>query len=242
MKKPIIGLSGSIIVETDGMFPGYRRSFVNEDYIQAVIRAGGVPLLLPITSDLSLAEDMIAHIDGLILTGGHDVNPIMYNEEPDILLSEILPERDFFDAALIKYADANNIPILGICRGMQLINIHYGGTLYQDNSRCDTSNIKHSQGHSPSMATHTLFSEKNSFIHGVLGDSYLVNSFHHQSVKDLANGFKITAKAKDGMIEAIERIDSNWCVGLQFHPEMMASTNSDMQHIFNAFVENVKSI
>lgn len=235
-KHPKIGLSGSIIVETDGPFPGYRRSFVNEDYIQSVLRAGGLPVNLPIISSLELVPEMLEGLDGLILTGGHDVNPLCYGQEPHPLLSEILPERDAFDAALLKYAEAMHIPVLGICRGLQMINVHYGGTLFQDNSLMPHCEIKHAQGHSPTVATHTISTHPGSFVASILGAEALVNSFHHQSIDQVATGFQVTAQAKDGIIEAIERLEGHWCVAVQFHPEMMSRVSPPMQGIFDAFV------
>lgn len=240
MKTPIIGISGSIMKDSGGMFPGYGRAYVNDDYVQAVFRAGAIPIILPIMQDEEKIKELIGKIDGLILSGGHDVNPLLYSEEPDIKTTEIFPERDTFDFALIKYAKLEKKPILGICRGMQILNTYHGGSNYQDNSYCETAYIKHWQGHTPNLATHTALVESGSRLEDILGTEILVNSFHHQSLKKIGNGFKIAAKAKDGIIEAIESDNEHWCLGLQFHPEMMAATEQKMQEIFNLFVNQVK--
>lgn len=238
MKYPVIGLSGSVYKDYNDIFVGYEKSYVMDAYVQSVKRAGGVPIVLPVIDSSEKIKEYANLIDGLILTGGHDVNPLIYGEEPDIKLTEILPRRDFLDYELIKYTTQLNKPILAICRGMQILNTYYGGTLYQDNSYCKTFHIKHSQVYTPDVPTHTIKIEPNSIMEKVFGSHATVNSFHHQSVKGLAEGFKITAEAKDGIIEAIEKNPSEqWCVGVQFHPEILSFKDEKMQELFNVFVK-----
>ena len=114
MSKPIIGISGSIIIDGSGNFPGYRRSYVNEDYVKSVIKNGGIPYIIPMNSSEEVIKEQIQNVDGLILSGGHDVTPRFYNQEPHKNLGGILPERDVFDFNLVKFAIEKNIPILGI--------------------------------------------------------------------------------------------------------------------------------
>lgn len=240
MKFPIIGISGTLMKDNNDLFEGYDKAYVMDDYVQAVLRSGAVPIVLPIIDDSEKIKEYANIIDGLILTGGHDVNPLIYGEEPDVKTTEILPKRDFLDYELIKYITELNKPILAICRGMQILNTYHGGTLYQDNSYCKTFNIKHMQVHNPDVATHTIMIDNQSILNGVLGSLATVNSFHHQSVKDLANGFKIVARAKDYIVEAIEKEDEQWCVGVQFHPEILSSHDKKMQALFDLFIEAAK--
>lgn len=240
MKKPIIGISSSIIVDSGGMFPGYERAYVNKDYVDAVINSGGIPLIIPISQDKDVIKSQIDLIDGLILSGGHDVYPLNYNEEPDPKIGAVFPERDEYDFTLLNLAKDKNIPILGICRGLQIINTFFGGTLYQDNSYKGAV-LKHSQNQRPELKTHTINIEKNSKLFNILNKSeLLVNSFHHQSIKDAGKGLKIVAKAKDGIIESVEHEDYDFLVGVQWHPEMLFKTCGDAEKIFNEFIAKAK--
>lgn len=242
MRVPIIGISGSIMKDDGGMFPGYKRAYVNDDYIQAVLNAGGIPIILPIVDDAEKIKEVVGKIDGLLLSGGHDVNPLLYGEEPDTKTTEIFPRRDAYDFELIKCAEERNIPVMGVCRGMQIMNTYYKGSNYQDNGYKEGAYIKHWQGHTPDMATHNIEVEKGTKLAEIIGDQLLVNSFHHQSVKKVAEGFVAAAKAKDGIIEAIEKKGEHWCIGLQFHPEMMAASNESMKNLFKKFVEESSKI
>lgn len=240
MKKPLIGISGSIIEDKGGMFPGYKRSYVNDDYVQSILRAGGIPIILPIIEDKETIQNCIEKLDGIILSGGHDVNPLLYNEEPNVKLTQIFPERDEFDFELIKLAKEKKISILGICRGMQILNTYHGGSNYQDNSYCESSYVKHWQGHTPSLASHTVNVSEESRFYDIFGSNILVNSFHHQSVKKVGTGLIATVKAKDGIVELIESDSDLFMVGFQWHPEMMSSSNNKMQNVFVKFIESCK--
>lgn len=236
--KPVIGISGSVIVDSGGMFPGYHRSYVNEDYVQSVIKNGGIPLIIPMSQDASVLDGYIEHIDGLILSGGHDVCPRNYNEEPDQKLGDICPQRDRFDCALLQRAIEKNLPILGICRGCQILNVHHGGSLWQDLSYAEGVTIKHWQEHHPELVTHSICLERDSLLFQVLGEeSMMVNSFHHQIIRQLGNGFRAVARSKDGVIEAIEHADYRFMVGVQWHPEMLHGSEMEMNRIFAALID-----
>ncbi len=212
------------------------RSYVSNDYVQSVARTGAVPIILPIIFQPGQIEQMVTLLDGLILTGGNDINPILYNEEPHIKLRNVLYQRDIFEYKLLEYAQKRRIPVLGICRGHQLINTFFGGTLYQDNSLKEASWIRHSQPSTSEFLEHTVNIKKDTWLHSFLGNKILTNSYHHQSIKDLADGFVISAESMDGIVEAIEKRDEEFfCAGIQWHPEIISDKNQLMQNIFNEF-------
>ncbi|NLU43440.1 MAG: gamma-glutamyl-gamma-aminobutyrate hydrolase family protein, partial [Acholeplasmataceae bacterium] len=155
-------------------------------------------------------------------------------------LGGILPKRDLFDCMLIKIAMEMKKPILGICRGHQIINVVNGGNLYQDLSFIEGCYVKHNQGALSNVPTHTVKVEKDTKLNAILGDEVLTNSFHHLAVKDVAPGFKASAVAKDGVIEAIEKEGEHFVMGIQWHPEMLAKENEKMLGIFKKLVEESK--
>jgi len=189
--------------------------------VNAVVKAGGIPLILPIVTEF--IDEYIDVIDGLLISGGGDVNPWIYNEQPSKWLRRVNPLRDIFEIELVKRAVKEKLPVLGICRGIQLINVALGGTLIQDIEHEVKSDIPHSLTNVPrSFRAHLVKLDPNSKLAQILGVLELkVNSFHHQAVKALGNGLKAVAYAPDGVIEAIENIDGSYIVGVQWHPEEM---------------------
>lgn len=240
MAKPIIGISGSEIIDDGGIFPGYRRSYVNEDYVDSVIQNGGIPYIIPFNEDDEVIEQQLLNVQGLILSGGHDVDPHNYGEEPEQKLGDIWPERDHFDMRLLKLAEKNNIPVLGICRGAQIINVAHGGSLYQDLSYRKEETLKHSQGQRPTLLTHTVETVAGTKIAELLGKAKLqTNSFHHQLIKDVAPEFKVAARATDGVVEAIENDDAS-IIAVQWHPEMLHRVVSYQNNLFKHIIEHAK--
>ncbi len=235
--RPIIGISTSMIVDKDSMFPGYKRIYVNKDYIDSVIQAGGVPLMLPFCEDKTTILSQAELIDGLILTGGHDVFPHNYGEEPHQKCGEVFPERDEFDYTLLKIAKSKKIPILGICRGMQIINTFEGGTLYQDLSLAQGDILKHWQGSNPTLKTHKVTIDSGSILSEVYPKEIMVNSFHHQILKSVAQGYKVIAQANDGVVEAIFNENYPFLLGVQWHPEMLHAVCEETQKLFELFVK-----
>ncbi len=235
----LIGISGNILRETSGLLAGYERAYVNDDYVKAVVKAGGVPVILPINDSDAAIESMVSKLDALILSGGHDVSPLLYGENPLMHLGEILPRRDAFDFKLIEYAKKRQIPILGICRGFQILNVYHGGSLYQDLSYIErTIPISHSQSSPTNIKTHKITVDKNSkFYDMVQNESVDVNSFHHQALKVVADDFRVVGRADDGTVEVIEGKDYPWLVAVQFHPEMLHAVDGAMQNVFNHLVE-----
>lgn len=237
MKKTLIGIVGNLLIDQGGMFPGYERAYVNNDYVQSVKKAGGTPVILPIISDYETVKNQIEAMDSIIISGGFDVNPLIYGEEPSQKQGFLCPERDEYDLMVIKAAMELNKPILGICRGVQILNAALGGTLYQDLSQIEGCYIKHVQESKPDTAGHSVEIVKGTKLYSILGEKIITNSFHHQAIKDLAPGFKVAARSKDGVIEAIEK-DEGFVIGIQWHPEMMAGKdNKLMLNIFKTFVE-----
>lgn len=241
-KKPIIGISSSVLKDSGGIFPGYERAYVNKDYVDAVVHNGGIPIIIPFTTDEEIIKAQADMIDALILSGGHDILPLNYGEEPLPKLGEVFPERDTYDYCLFKQAKKRKIPILGICRGIQVINTCEGGTLYQDLSYIENGSVyKHFQGHGPTIRTHGINIENDSLLYEILKtNKTTVNSFHHQALKSVPKEYKVIAKAGDGVIEAIQAKDYPFILGLQWHPEMLFSTNEDMNEIFKFFINKAK--
>lgn len=239
MKKPIIGITGDITYTKFYRDFWNYRSGINDSYIRAVERADGIPFILPV-SKTDYATKIINNIDGLILSGGNDVSPINYNEEPIEELCSIDPSRDNFELALLKESITKDKPVLGICRGAQLLNISFGGSLYQDTSCNKAFKLQHFQKSDPHIPIHKIKTMKGSLINSILGDELSVNSIHHQMIKDLGSNLEITALSSDGVIEAIEKRDSKFVVGIQWHPEIMSKNDSKMQNIFNEFIKQCK--
>lgn len=237
MNKPVIALSGNILFDDSGPFRGYHRSYVNDDYVRSVENAGGLPIILPFTQNEQNPADILGMCNGLILTGGHDVAPLGFGAEPLQGIGDIFPERDAFDFLLIKEAMRLKLPILGICRGHQIINVYNGGTLYQDLKYDKNCTIKHSQNQRPELGTHTVTLDKNSKLAHIIGKTEIVtNSFHHQTINKVGNFLKVIAAAKDGTIEALEHTEYPWLLSVQFHPEMMSAVSDDIKKIFTAFI------
>ncbi|NRO35986.1 putative glutamine amidotransferase [Lactobacillus helveticus] len=242
MAKPIIGISGSVIIDDGGIFPGYHRSYVNEDYVDSVVQNGGVPYIIPFTENDEVIKAQLDNVQGLILSGGHDVDPHQYGEEPLQKIGATWSARDHFDMRLLKLAEENGIPVLGICRGAQIINVAHGGTLYQDLSYRKELTLKHMQGHTPDLPTHGMKVKADSKLAQILGKTeFRVNSFHHQLIKDVAPDLIASATAPDGVVEGLENKAGN-VIAVQWHPEML-HRNPDvafMNNLFKFVIDNAK--
>lgn len=209
--------------------------FINHDYLHGIIEAGGVPVLLP-PIPIEDIEMQIESIDGLMVIGGCDVNPLVYNQNPQPLLGETDYPRDLYEIALIKKCAEKKLPIFGVCRGLQVINVAFGGTLYQDLSYAPQKTFLHSQKERKECASHTMQIEKGSFLYPIFQEKGYVNSFHHQAIDQLGENLKAVAWSDDQIIEAIEHT-SLPITAVQFHPEGMCATDTKMQNIFNQFIK-----
>lgn len=240
MGKPVIGISANILISESRSNPGMERAYVNCDYVNSIVTAGGVPVILPVINDYEAVEAQMRNVDGLLLSGGYDVNPLLYGEEPTKLQDFIYPEVDEHDINLIKLAYKMNKPILGICKGIQVLNVAFGGTLYQDLSHMEDCFIKHSQNSKRNMAGHTVEILKGTKLHKIFGDSIQTNSFHHQAVKEAASDFIVSAWSKDGVVEGMEMKGKGFVMGVQWHPEGMIENHPIMLKLFETFVDAAK--
>lgn len=238
MKKPIIGITANVMLENQGM----KKDYVNKDYTDSIIDAGGIPFILPCTNDETIIKDQLQLVDGILFTGGVDLSPLAFGEEPIEQLGYVDEELDEFNMKAVISAYEMGIPMLGICRGMQIINVAFGGTLYQHLGVNKEFFIKHVQESMRATATHTINIKKNTILHKLLGNTLVVNSFHHQGIKEVAPEFIVTAVAPDGVIEGIEKKDDGKILAVQWHPESMYKKNKSMASLFKYFVETCKDI
>lgn len=225
------------LIKTD-LLLGASRTYINSYYIELLLKANAIPIIIPLTTDIDILNEIIDKIDGVIISGGGDINPLLYGESQLPLLRDVSDKRDSVDLKVIEIAKANNKGILGICRGCQILNIAFGGTLYQDISYKKGIYYNHFQKNNQSEPSHEIILKEGSFLHNVLGDSTLVNSLHHQSIKDIGKNLTITARSKDGIIEGIECDSYPFILGVQWHPEMMNS-NKDMITLISKFIEKL---
>jgi putative glutamine amidotransferase len=229
--KPVIGITSSIKKETFRVY-----SNVGYEYIEKIEKAGGIPLEIPIliNSKIETLDNLVESLDGIIFTGGDNIDSLWYGEKPLVEQCIETKLRNKFERALFFVAKNNGIPILGICRGSQLINVLQGGSLYQDISKQINTKIDHSGvGRKLEEKQHLVFLRKDSFLTRVYKKNELsVNSFHVQGIKELGENLKVTAKSEDGIIEAIEYKGDFFMQGVQWHPEGL----DDNLPLFEEFV------
>ena len=234
-EAPLIGITGNF---SDGNLS------LAQGYYQSVIRAGGVPLIIPPYEDTDLLINTLDTLDGILLSGGGDINPLFLGEEPSQGLHSVNPYRDRQELMLVRLAANRQIPILGICRGIQIMNAALGGSLCQDiYTEADGTPLKHSQEMDRAFASHTINIAKDSLLYRIMRTEKLpVNSFHHQAVKAPAPGFRISATAPDGIIEAIESTEHKSMLGVQWHPEcFILNHDRCMMPLFGWLIKEARS-
>lgn len=235
--KPIIGI-------TPSLQPEEKQCYLWDAYSNAIVRTGGIPVILPCVSDKESLQCYAEMIDGLLLSGGTDIEPVQYGEETlDGFEIEwpMTPARDIYEIQLIQAMEALDKPILGICRGHQMINVAFGGTLYQDlNVQLPRKPmLRHFQASPWPHPTQKIFLQANSMLANILGDTIInVNTLHHQAVKSLGEGIVISGHALDYVVEAIERPQNRFIVGVQWHPELLSIENDSWLRLFSALVKN----
>ncbi|HHT9126047.1 MAG TPA: gamma-glutamyl-gamma-aminobutyrate hydrolase family protein [Candidatus Brocadiia bacterium] len=213
--KPIIGINCDY---EDG------KCFLKKEYIDAIALTGGIPVILPIVKVGARCNVPLPRIDGLLLGGGNDIPPERYGESPHEKAIPIPKQKEDFDFLLVKNALDMDLPILGICYGLQLINVSLGGSLIQDISSQYKTSINHKTG------THIVRMDKDSRLYKILSrESVEVNSTHHQAIKSLGNKLRVSAVAGDGIIEAVEGTDNTYVVGVQWHPERIIKKDSQIE-------------
>jgi putative glutamine amidotransferase len=236
-KQPIIGITAGYLKFDDTMEGVY----VHHDYHRSIVACGGIPIVIP-TTNPELAKHQIDLCDGVIVSGGEDVDPIFYQSEPHQHLGFTNPERDEFEIAVIQHVLEHKKPLLAICRGIQILNVALGGTLIQDISSQLQNALQHTQRVPRGRDSHWVSIKENTTLRQIFGiDKVRVNSLHHQAIDRVSDRLNIVATASDGIIEAVEYTDTSFAIGVQWHPESMAANgNPLMKALFQEFVNRAR--
>ena len=238
--KPFIGVTPDFNAgdrkEWGGREPTY---FLRARYVRAIEDLGGIPIVLPLVADLDARRRLVTHIDGLLLTGsGPDLAPELYGERQRYRFRVMSQRRATFELEMAQLARAADLPLLGICGGMQALNVAFGGSLYQDIDSQRPEPLQHRQTVPATQLTHAVKIAPKSLLHRIVQTKTLrVNSSHHQSVRDVASALTATAVAPDGVIEAIESPSQRFLLGIQWHPEFLFDRHERHRRLFQAFLE-----
>ncbi|HYM49063.1 MAG TPA: gamma-glutamyl-gamma-aminobutyrate hydrolase family protein [Candidatus Limnocylindrales bacterium] len=231
---PLIGLPTLPIPA--GVKPA--RFGINQAYVRAIAAAGAAPVLIPLLQDQDRLQAIYRRLDGMVFPGGEDVAPQAYREQPINGLNEVEPVRDRVELTLARWAIRDDLPLLGICRGHQLLNVALGGSLYQDLRFQGATDVDHSgkDGRARDALMHRVSLDPQSRLAQLIDETVVeVNSLHHQGVKQAAPGLSITGRSPDGVIEALESPDHRFLITVQWHPEEIASLDW-VQRLFSGFV------
>jgi len=243
MPRPLIGVTTQTLQAIDGIPEGLPHSVVmNQRYYHAVASAGGAPVLVPLLDDVEALRAIYERTDGILIPGGVDVDPSTFGEKPHERLGRIDPARDRVEIQLVRWAVEDDKPLLGLCRGLQVINVALGGTLYQDLETEYPNGIKHdyfpTYGFSRDHLAHDVIVEAGSRMrHALVDEAVPVNSMQHQGIKALATGLSASAVAPDGLIEAAESTSESYIVGVQWHPEVFELSDPSSGVLFRDFVQ-----
>ncbi len=238
--RPLIGITASrhrFAMKIPG--PSLLGAVLADDYAHGIEAAGGIPVVLPFFDTEEALLAALDRLDGFILSGGDDIDPLLYRQEPHVGLGSVTPERDDIEMQIVKVAVANGKPLLGICRGIQAINVALGGTLYQDLPREWQGRIAHSQKAPRAHLTHVVHVDPDSRLQSLLDcpSPLRTNSFHHQSVKDVAPDLTAVAWDDEGLVEAVEMPGDSFLVGVQWHPENLWRTSPEFLGLFRGLVD-----
>jgi len=241
--RPIIGITTQTLHAIDGIPPALPESWVmNQRYIMAATIVGGIPWMIPLLDDdEETLRALYDHLDGILIPGGVDMDPVTFGEAPHPKLGAIDPARDRVELRLTRWAIEDRKPMLGLCRGIQVINVALGGTLYQDIAAQLPEAIKHdyfpTAGFERDHLAHEVTLAGGSRLQSLLErPTILVNSMHHQGIKQLARALVPAATAPDGLIEAVEVASDHFMVGVQWHPEVFEMSDPHTRHLFREFV------
>jgi putative glutamine amidotransferase len=242
--RPYIGISCGTFRDRDWCPPA---NFLRKNYTDAIVAAGGVPFIIPVIDDLDVLRALYDRVDGILISGGGDIDPRKYGEAPLAGLGPIDPARDDIELPLARWAVEDGKPILGICRGSQVINVALGGTLYQDIPSQIHTSLVHDSSFTRQDWTymaHDLRLDPNSKLARVFGTtSFYTNSLHHQSLKAIAPGLRAVGWAPDGVVEAIEGDNGHFLIGVQCHPEaLQATADPRWRALFKQFVQSCQYV
>lgn len=234
-RRPLIGVTGSM-VETGA---GVKGVSLGEAYLAAVRAAGGLPVILPPAGDTAIILETLERVDGLVFTGGRDVDPCHFGEPALNETVQPEPERDAFELPLAREAVARDVPLLAICRGVQVLNVALGGSLWQDLPAQRAGGLVHRQTASRDTVTHTVQVVPDTLLARTLDASGAVvatNTFHHQAVRAVPHGLIVAATASDGTVEAVEAPGRRFVLGVQWHPENLQAGRAEHRRLFQALV------
>lgn len=207
-------------------------------YMKVIEECGCVPLILPLTDDKAVLDNCFELCDGILMTGGHDVNPEMYHEEKNVMCGIANDIRDSMEKYLFERAVEADKPVLGICRGIQLMNVLLGGTLYQDLPSERPSDVEHHMETPYDRVAHKVFVLPDTLLADIIGEGeYGVNSYHHQAIKDIAKNAEVMAVSEDGLVEAIGLKEKKFIVGVQWHPEFAYMKDEKCYKLVKAFTD-----
>lgn len=234
--RPLIGISCDTDFCEGSRVPIYCN---NQTYVHAVEDAGGMPILIPLLNDLGGLDSLLPRLDGLLLPGGVDVHPSWYGEEPHARLGYVEPRLDALEFALVRWALREDMPVLGICRGLQVLNVALGGSLYQDLDSQHASGIQHlSEGVMRTQVVHRVNVDAGSRMAEVLGTcEFGVNSLHHQAIKVVGKGVRVSGRAEDGVAELLEVPEYRFVMAVQCHAEEIYRDEPVCTRLFGAFVK-----
>jgi putative glutamine amidotransferase len=242
MRRPVIGIA----TQTLPGVPGERQPcwLMGRSYVEELRKVGGVPWVIPlIPHDPDTLREIFDRLDGVFVTGGVDVDPTSYGEAKSPLCGTTDPDRDAVELLLLKHAMERKMPVLAVCRGIQILNVLGGGTLYQDVTAMVPAALKHDYFPTPDQPSrkylaHDITVKAGSKLGAILGDAVVpVNSMHHQAIKDLAPGLAPTAFAPDGIIEGVEGTGEQYVIAVQWHPEELTDTQPGMKRLFTTFID-----
>lgn len=240
--RPIIGIPTQTLQSIEIIPEGLPLSWVmNHRYYVAVAGVGGAPFMIPLLEDEGVLRALYERLDAVFLAGGVDMDPASYGEELHPLCGRTDPPRDRVELLFARWALQEGKPVLGVCRGMQVLNVALGGTLLQDCAELHPGAIKHDYfpgaGHERDYLAHTVTVREDTRLRALLGEAEVpVNSMHHQGILRLAEGLVASAHAPDGLIEAVEVPGDPFVVGVQWHPEMLLDHDPATRRVFEAFV------